>query len=225
MGTLSRQVWSTDSKAIMDAILALIDGQFAVTLQRQGGQPLQTRLLAVHTHRHLPYLLIARPPGLNDTYQIRDLLFKLSGMPILGFSCPVTRDSDSILATMLPASLFSLELRQGPRIMALPGSMATFFVRGRSLVNICHMENVSMGGAKLFGQPTHSIGLNDMIGPCTLSLAGRDAVIGREVTINNAAVVRVEQHGRKQGLGLRFALSDHEEQQLAEQLDYLTQVK
>ena len=225
MGNLSRQLWSTDSKKIMEAIRALIDGQFSITLQRQGDRPLQSRLLAVHSHRHVPYLLIARPPGLDNAYQIRDLLFKLSGLPILGFSCPVTRDSESILATMLPESLYSLELRQGPRLTALPGSMATFFIRGRALVNICHMENISMGGAKLLGQPSHNIVINDMIGPCTLSLAGQDAVISREVTINTAAVVRVEQQGRQQGLGLKFALNDSEEQQLQEQLDYLTQAR
>ena len=82
-----------------------------------------------------------------------------------------------------------------------------------------------MGGAKLLGQPSHSVGLNDMIGPCTLSLAGQNAVISREVTINTAAVVRVEQQGRQQGLGLKFALSDSEENQLQEQLDYLTQAR
>lgn len=223
MGILSRQVWSTDSKEIMEAIRALIDGQFSVTLQRQGARPLQSRLLAVHTHRHVPYILIARPPGLDNTYQIRDLLFKLSGVPILGFSCPVTRDSESILATMLPEALFSLELRQGPRLAALPGSMATFFVRGRALVNICHMENISMGGVKLLGQPTHSVRLHDMIGPCTLSLAGQDAVISREVTISSAAVVRVEQNGKQQGLGLKFSLTESEEQQMEEHLDYLSQ--
>jgi len=225
MGNLSRQLWSTDSKKIMEAIRALIDGQFSITLQRQGDRPLQSRIVALHTHRRVPYLLITRPSGLDNAYQVRDLLFKLSGLPILGFSCPVTRDSESILATMLPESLYSLELRQGPRITALPGSMATFFIRGRALVNICHMENISMGGAKLLGQPSHSVGLNDMIGPCTLSLAGQNAVISREVTINTAAVVRVEQQGRQQGLGLKFALSDSEENQLQEQLDYLTQAR
>lgn len=225
MGNLSRQVWSTDSKEIMDAIRALIDGQFPVTLQRQGERPLQSRLLAVHTHRHAPYLLIARPPGLGNAYLVRDLLFKLSGLPILGFPCPVTRNSDSILATMLPESLYSLELRQGLRLGALSGSMATFFVRGRALVNICNMEDISMGGVKLLGRPTHSIGLNDMIGPCTLSLAGQDAVISREVTISAATVVRVEQQGKKQSFALKFALNDSEEEQLREQLDFLSHAR
>ena len=209
----------------MEAIRALIDGQFPVTLQRRGGRPLQSRLLAVHTHRQIPYLLIARPLGLTDAYQIRDLLFKLNGLPILGFSCPVTRESDTLLATMLPETLFALELRQRERLEALPGSMATFFVRGRALVNICLMENFSMGGVKLTGQPTHNIKFNDVIGPCTLSLAGQDAVISREVTINRAEVVRVESKGGQQVFGLKFDLSDSEGQQLQEHFDFLNHLK
>ncbi len=209
----------------MNAVSALIDGQIQITLQRQGDRPLQSHLVAVHSHGHVPYLLIARPSGLTNAYQVRDLLFKLNGLPILGFSCPVTRESDSILATMLPTALFALELRQGARHPALPGSMATFFVPNRPLVNICVIENISMGGVKLSGHPTHSIRLKDRVGPCTLSLAGQDALIHREVTINTAAIVRVEQQGRQQTFGLKFELNDGEEQQVREQLDFLIQLK
>ena len=219
---MSRQLWSSDAKEIMESIRALIVGHFSVTLQRQaGGSSLQSRLLAVHSHRHRPYLLIARPPGLRSVYQIRDLLFKLKGGPILGFSCPVTRASATILATMLPKFLFSLELRHDPRLTTVPGSVATFFVPGRAMANICHLEDISLGGVKLLGQPTHSLGLNDMVGPCTLSLAGKDAVVSRELTINTAVVVRVRQLGKQQRLSLKFTLSDSEELALREQLDYL----
>lgn len=224
MVMMSRQPWLSDPKEIMEAIRALIDGHFPVTLQVKGNRPLQSRLLAIHVHRQTPYLLIARPPGLEDVYQVRDLLFKLTGMPILGFSCPITRASDTILATMLPLALFSVELRQGARMDMPVGSMATFFVQGRSQVNICLMENISMGGAKLSGQPTHALGCSDMIGPCTLSLAGQDAVITREVTINRAAVVRVEQQDRNHlGFGLKFDLNGSEERQLREHLDFMSQ--
>jgi hypothetical protein len=55
-------------------------------------------------------------------------------------------------------------------------------------------------------------------------LAGQDAVITREVTINRAAVVRVEQQGQKQlSFGLKFDLNASEEQQLREHLDFLGQ--
>lgn len=225
MGRLSRKPWSTDANEIMEAVRALIDGQFPVTLQLQGEHPLQSRLLGIHSHRHVSYILIARPPGLKNVYQVSNLLFKLSGMPILGFPCPVTRDSEGILATMQPSSLFAMELRQGERLAALPGSMATFFVQGRPLVNICHMGNISMGGAKLIGQPTHSLVRNDILGPCTLSLAGQEAVISREVTINRAAIVRVEAQGRQQCFGLKFDLNDSEALQLQEHLKFLSQIK
>lgn len=222
---MSRKSWSADPNEIMEAITALIDGQLPVTLQRKGARPLQSQLLSVHSHRQIPYILMARPAGLKNAYEVRDLLFKLEGAPILGFSCPVTRESDTMLATMLPQTLFSLELRQMARLAALPGSMATFFVRGRSQVNICLMENISLGGVKLSGQPSHALELNDIIGPCTLSLAGKDALINREVTINKATVVRVTQQGKKQGLGLKFELSESEEQQLKEHLDFLSELK
>ena len=225
MGMLKLQPWLTDSKEIMAAIRTLIAGKVQVTLQRQVDRPLLSRVLAIHFHQQTPYLLIARPPGLASAYQVRDLLFKLEGQPILGFSCPVTRASDTILATVLPQALFALELRQEGRIVSPLGSMATFFVKGRSMVNICLMDNISMGGIKLSGQPTHRLGCNDLIGPCTLSLAGQDAVICREVTITTAAVVRVEQQGGQQSFGLKFNLNGNEEQQLREHLDFLSQVR
>ena len=209
----------------MTAIRALIDGQFPVSLHKESGPALASRLVALHTHRHTPYLLLARPPALNDTYQVQDLLFKLSGLPILGFSCPLTRSSDALLATLLPTTLFSVELRHGQRLAAMPGAKATFFVRGRALVNICQMEDISLGGVKLLGLPTHTIGIKDRIGPCTLSLVGEEALVGREVTINAAAVVRVEQQGQQQRLGLKFDLQENEEQQLRGQLDFLSQIK
>jgi len=225
MGILNRQLWTTDTNEIMTAIRALIDGQFPVTLHRRSGSPLASQLVAMHTHRHTPYLLLARPPALDDAYQIQDVLFKLGGLPILGFSCPVTRSTDSLLATLLPTALFSVDLRHGQRLAAMPGAKATFFVRGRALVNICQMEDISLGGVKLIGLPTHTIGPKDRIGPCTLSLVGGEALVEREVTINAAAVVRVEKQGQQQRLGLKFDLQENEEQQLREQLNFLSQIK
>jgi len=210
----------------MEAINALIDGHIPVMLQRQDEPPLQSRMIAVHSHRQIPYLLLDRPPQLAHPYKIRDLLFKLNGMPILGFSCPVTRESDSILATMMPHALFALELRHGGRIAPPQGSLATFFVRGRSQVNISAMDDISLSGVKLSGELAHAIARKDTVGPCTLSLAGKDAVIRREVTIAKAVVARLEQAGGKtQRFGLKFELADSEEQQLREHLEFLAQNK
>lgn len=217
---MRRKPWSTDPKIIMEAISALIDGHFPVTLQFQRHRPLQSRVLAVHSHRQIPYLVLERPPQLTQASLVRDLLFKLKGMPILGFSCPVTRESDTVLATMMPHAFFALELRQGVRIETPLGSVATFFVGNRSRVNISAMENISLGGVKLSGQLVHPIGSKDLVGPCTLSLAGKDAVISREVTINKAVVTRINQSGNNQSFGLKFDLSSSEEEQLREHLGF-----
>lgn len=222
---MRRQPWSTDPKIIMEAIGALIDGHIPVTLQRQGDRPLQSRIIAVHSYRQVPYLLLARPPQLAQPYQVRDLLFKLKGMPILGFSCPVTRESDNILATMMPHAFFALELRHGLRIEAPHGSAASFFVGSRSRVNISALENIGLGGAKLSGQMVHVIGSKDIVGPCTLSLPEKDTVISREVTFNKAIVARVERRGEKQSFALKFELSPGEEQQMREYLHFLAKVK
>lgn len=226
MGLLSKRPWSSEPKDIMEAVSMLIDGQIPVTLQRRGEKPLQSLIVSVYFHCQIPYLLISRPPGLTNPYQVRDILFKLTGLPILGFSCPVTRESDTLIATMLPTSLFTIDLRQGARHDAFPGSIATFFVPNRSLVNICVIENISLGGVKLSGHPTHTIKLKDRVGPCTLSLSGPDAQIHREVTINRAAVVRVEQQqGSQYFFGFKFELHDEEVQQIHEQLDFLEKIK
>lgn len=221
---MRRKPWTIEAKQIMEAVRAVIDGQLPVVLQLRRGRPVQSHLVDIHTHGQIPYLLIARPPGLVNVYEIRDLVFKLRGLPVLGFSCPVTRASDTLLATMLPLSLFSLELREMGRTSSPPGSMAKFFVPGRSQVNICMLENVSMSGVKLSGQPVHAIVRNELIGPCTFSLAGQEALITREVTINRATVVRVASQGQKQDFGLKLDLNDSEGLQLQEHLSFLSQV-
>lgn len=205
----------------MEAINTLIDGRFPVTLLCKGSSPLRSRVLAVHAHRQIPYLVLERPPQPIHAYQVLDLLFKLKGMPILGFSCPITRESDSILATMMPHALFSLELRQGTRLETPVGSGVTFFVGGRAKVNVCVMENISFGGVKLSGQLSHTLAVKDLVGPCTLSLAGKNAVVSREVTINKAVVTRFEQLGKQHSIGLKFDLSSSEEEQLREHLEFL----
>ena len=220
---MNRTPWSTDAKEILELINALIDGRVPVTLRRTGAASLRTRITAIHYHRRTPYLLLARPQGLADGRAVRDLLCQVEGLPILGFSCPITREGERVLATMLPRSVFAVDLRAHPRFTPRDGSMATFFVRGRSRVSICMMADISMGGVKLVGTPTSPIQANDIIGPCTLSLAGRDALISHELTVNRASVVRLEQgDGGQLGLGVRFELSEHEEKQLKEQLDFLT---
>ncbi len=81
-----------------------------------------------------------------------------------------------------------------------------------------------MGGVKLIGSLAQSLALDDVIGPCTLSLAGRDALICREVTVNVAKITRLEDGNDSmdpRGIGVKFELEDYEEVQLQEHLDFL----
>ena len=221
---IARIPWTTDPKRICEAINALIDGRFLVTLQRQDGGPLRTRLLGIRTHGNVSYLLIVRPAELDNAYQIRELLFKLTGLPVLGFSCPITRESDTLLATMLPYALFRLELRQsGPRLSLPPDAVAKFFLTRRSQMLVCTLSDIGLGGARLSGPAAREIKPHEVIGPCTLTLTGKEAVIHREVTINSSMVTRVEMQDGQPGLGLKFSSSEDETRQLAEHLAFLSQ--
>jgi len=218
---VKKKIWTNDSKEVMEAINALIDSKALVSLQCKGAPALRTRISKIHFFKNMAYLLLLRPQGLGSSRVIKELLFKLHGLPILGFSCPITRESVNVLATMIPREIFQLELRTSSRHEPLKGSMATFFIRDRSRVSICKMENISMTGVKLVGTPTHRLQEKDIIGPCTLSLAGQDALINREVTVNKAVVVRarnIEQTGNQLDLGIQFELSTHEENQLKEHI-------
>ncbi len=221
---IARIPWTTDPKRICEAVNALIDGRFLVTLQRQDDGPLRTRLMGIHTHGNVSYLLIVRPPGLDKAYQVRDLLFKLAGLPVLGFSCPITRESDTLLATMLPYALFRLELRQsGPRLSPSPEAVAKFFLKRRAKMLVCTLSDIGLGGARLSGPAAREIKPHELIGPCTLTLTGKEAVVRREVTINSSIVTRVEMQGGQPGLGLKFSSSEDEARQLAEHLAFLRQ--
>lgn len=222
---MQRKLWSDDPKKIVEVINALIDGRVSVTLQGRQSLGLWSRIHTIHYHRNIPYLLIAKPKGLESARIIREVLFKMKGLPVLGFSCPITREAESLLATMLPQSVFQLELRAHERLVPLQGSMATFFTRGGSRVSICMMEDICLGGVKLRGTLAQNLAANDIVGPCTLSLAGRDALISREVTVNKAKVIRVDNpqnSSDQRGIGIKFDLQDYEESQLKEHIEFLS---
>jgi|GEM_PF-6211795 len=215
---------SADQKDILGLINGLIDGRISVALHGRQCPGLWTKILKIHYHREIPYLLLAKPTELTNSRHIEYSLFKAGGLPVLGFSCPITRETDTILATMLPHALFQVELRTHARFDPLQGSMATFFSRGGSRVSICMMKDISMGGIKLVGTPTQNLAVDDVIGPCTLSLAGRDALISREITINKAKVVRLENENSNTGqlgLGIKFDLENYEKVYVKEHIDFL----
>ena len=221
---MQRNPWSEDPKEILELLNAVIGGHVPVILQGRQVPGLRTRIHKIHYHRNIPYLLLAKPQGLVNTRSVREVLVKMKGMPVLGFSCPITREAGSFLATMLPQAVFQLELRAHQRMVPLQGSMATFFTRGGSRVSICMMQDICMGGVKLIGALTQNLSMNDAVGPCTLSLAGQDGLISREVTVNLAKISRLENANDstdQRGIGVKFELQDYEEVQLQEHLDFL----
>lgn len=222
---MNRRLWTNDQKQILETVNTVIDSRVSVFLQRCAERSLRTRVTGLHYYQQLPYIILAKPDGLEDVHSIKELFFKIPGMPILGFSCPIIREGSGLLASLMPTAIFQLDLRSSHRLSAPSGSMATFFANGRARISICAMEDISMGGVKLQGMPTISIKNGDLIGPCTVSLAGRDALISREVTISKAVVVRVNSNGsndRQSEMAFKFDLSGREEMQLKEHLDFLT---
>ncbi len=221
---MQRNPWSEDPKEIIELLNVVIGGHVPVILQGRQVSGLRTRIHKIHYHRNIPYLLLARPQGQGNTRYVREVLLKIKGMPVLGFSCPITREGSNFLATMLPQAVFQLELRGGQRMVPLQGSMATFFTRGGSRVSICMMQDICMGGVKLTGSLAQNLAMNDVIGPCTLSLAGWDALISREVTVNVAKISRIEDANDstdQRGIAVKFELQDYEKVQLQEHLEFL----
>jgi len=220
-----KKIWTSDPKEILTLFSGLVDTAATVTLQLNSNWGMRTRLLKFHYHKGWPYLLLRRPAELESGGHIKSLLFKMKGFPILGCSCTVERETENILALGIPDHVFLFELRRNPRINPLRGSIATFFLKDKARVSICSMENISMGGCKLVGRPTHQIQSDDIVGPCTLSLAGRDALISREVTIDTATIVRLDGGDGtvgQIGVGLQFDLSDSEKRQLHEHIAFIS---
>jgi len=222
---MNRSLWTNDQKQIIEALNTLIDGGFATFLQRCSGKSLRTRVISIRDYHKRPYVVLTKPVELEDSRSIKELCFKIPGLPILGFSCPIIREGGGLLASLLPTHIFQIDLRSCLRLPAPPGSMATFFAKGRARVSICMMEAISMGGVKLMGNPTIALTGDDLIGPCTISFAGRDALISREVTINKATVVRIKSSGNNASqheMAFKFELSGREEVQLKEHVNFLT---
>ncbi len=194
-------------------------------LRRTGAGTVRSKISGIHLHKQTPYLLLVRPPDLGDSRNVLELVCKVSGLPIMSFSCPVIMDGPHVMAARIPSKVYSLDCRAFPRIKPSEGSMATFFIKGGSRVSICMMADISMGGTRLVGKPNRNVMCNDIIGPCTLSLAGRDALITREITVDKATIVRLEEGNGRAGqleMGVKFDLNEREKQHLKEHVDFLS---
>jgi hypothetical protein len=224
---MNKRLWSTDPNEILVFINTIIAGGLPVLLQMAEERSIRTKIAGIHFHHKIAYLLLAKPTGMSNARNIRGVMCKVVGLPVMAFSCSIASDGEKVMASMLPRSVYSLDCRAFPRLKPKDGSMATFFIKGGSRVSICMMADISMGGVRLVGKPTRSVQKNDVIGPCTLSLAGRDALISRELTVNKATVVRLEEDGDgagQLGLGLKFDLNEREKLQLKEHVDFVSGV-
>lgn len=215
------ELWTKDSKQILYALNSVAERSVSFAIQ-QKGRFFATKALKLHVHKGKEYLIMERPEKLVSSLDISSILYKVKGLPVLGFKVSEVKASEKFLATLLPCEIFLVQRRRHTRYIAPKGSIATFFLPSRQRPNVCMLQDISMGGVKLHGGLNNSISKKDMIGPCTLTLTGYESLITRQVTLQSSYVVRnFAMRNGKVELGLRFDLNTDEEELLGVQLDYL----
>lgn len=215
------ELWTKDSKQILYALNSLAERGVSLAIQHKG-RFFVTKPVKLHDRKGKEYLIMERPAKLGFPHDISSILYKVKGLPVLGFKVSEVRVSGKFLATSLPREIFLVQRRQHTRYITPKGSIATFFLPFRQRPNVCMLQDISMGGLKLQGRLNSSVSKKDMIGPCTLTLTGYESLITRQVTLESSYVVR--NYARRNGnveLGLRFDLKSDEEELLGRQLDYL----
>ncbi len=218
-----RVPWARDSKDVMEAINMVIDTATPLFLQSKGSPVRHTRAQKIHIHKGIQYLIMKRPSQLQYSKQIDSAIFKMKGLPLLGFQIRITKETDKLIGASFPKEIYSIDLRQHPRHASPDGSLASFLVGSRPRVSLCKLLDISQGGLKLIGSPIYELNENDIIGPCTLSLAGTNRLISREVTLQKARITRVLSQGRDNRieLGINFELSEREGELLREYISYI----
>lgn len=209
---MARELWSAQQKKIYNELHKLAAGQPPVSLHDAHGHFAASRLRALVHRGAMTYLVLNRPRAVQAVERIERVVFKLSNSPFMFFDAQMVKANEKLMSCVMPQSLYFLQRRRFPRYTIKNRGAAAFFLNRRA--KVCHMElmDLSLGGARLSGvPPRYDLRTSELVGPATFSLVSSDEVFVRELTINQASIVRSSaKNDASLDVGLRFLLDQQE---------------
>ena len=165
------------------------------------------------------YLVLQRPKNLSEMGRVRKVVYKLLDRPFIYFPVTVENATDRFLSCVMPQQLYYLQRRRFARYRIKNRGSASFFLNRRARVCQMDLHDLSLGGAKLTGSPRYDLHTSETLGPATFTIVSEDELVMREVTINQATVVRsIVQQGAHWDVGVRFQMNSAERTSLADVL-------
>ncbi len=216
---MAYELWSANQKKIYDELNSLAKSRHPVSLQDDHGHYASSRMRALVLRDPQTYLVLNRPRQLTGVQRIERIVYKRTNSPFMFFDARIARASEKLLSCTIPHALYYLQRRRYPRYAIKNRGSASFFLNRRA--RVCHMEllDLSLGGARLSGMPRYDLRTSELLGPATFSIASADTLFVRELTINQAAVVRSSvKKDDSYDVGLHFVLDRRERREMADVL-------
>ncbi len=216
---MAHELWSASREKIYNELNSLASDRSPVSLHDAYGHCATSRLRVLVHRGAEAHLVLNRPRQLTEVERIERIVYKRLNSPFMFFDARGVRASEKLLSCLIPQTLYYLQRRRFPRYAIKNRGAAAFFLNRRA--KVCHMElvDLSLGGARLSGVPRYDLRTSEVVGPATFSIASSDDLFIRELTINQAAVVRSSvKKGATFDVGLHFVLDQKEQKAMADVL-------
>lgn len=216
---MAHEIWSGRRQKIYEELNGLVANRHPVSLQDDHGHYATSRMRALVRRAPEIYVVLNRPRQLTDVERVERIVYKQQNGPFMFFDARMARATEKLLSCIMPQALYYLQRRRFPRYAIKNRGAAAFFLNRRA--RVCHMQlvDLSLGGARLSGTPRYDLRTSELLGPATFSIASSDGFFVRELTINQAAVVRSSvTRDDSYDVGLHFALDQLERKAMADVL-------
>ncbi len=217
-----KKLWSKNTQEITDEIQALINNKSQIIFVNHSGTPKKARAKGMARTKSSNLLVIDYPVQIEDLSKKCLCYYHKKGCPIMGFYCTPAQQTDEYLGVNLPNQIFEIQRRKFPRVTTPNQSVASFSLMNRNRVIHGKVENVSMNGAKIYGDFPTIINKNNTVIPISLSLFQRFKHHQETpIHIPEALVARAEDNkGRTNGFGIIFDLPGNIQPVMEEYVDF-----
>ncbi len=220
-----QKLWTDNPGQIINSLSSLINRHVRITLLIPGNPPQRARILKIQQYNGNSYLILNRPRNIMRlTVGTTAFIYQITGQPAFCFPCSIVNGTAKHIAVRLPEDIFLIQRRAHSRILSPKGSRAKFLLPEQQRINVCALQDISIGGAGLIDKQPFVLGDNGLIGPTTFILPGPDTGKTRQLTLKNVQLVRRKFLPRDFVLlGLRFILTPRERKELERYLALLAQ--
>lgn len=206
-----KEVWTNNPEQIQQEIETLITEKTILHLYQPGGPTIKALVRKITENQGGKALLLAKKAALTAPNDSCLALYRLPSSPMHAFkSMPISETADQ-LDILFPEEIMQIQRRKYPRVTTSSNSSVTFTRMGSQHINRGIVKDVCLAGAKLHGNFSQFIQVNDYLSPVTLTLRLRYGNYEETVVVPEAMVCRViDLPDNIKEVGIHFVLREAE---------------